>query len=213
MQKNIYLFSTSSHPDAIHINSLDIKLLHPSIDFSNYDYLIITSKQAVNALSQYQNKEFLRTKALCISQQSAKSFSDIGGTVLEIGSGYGDKLSQIIEKYPKETKWLYLRAKVVASDFVQTCKTHGYNIEESIVYESDCSKEIQTTKISHNAILIFTSPSSVICFLKNNNIEKEHTVIVIGKTTAKALPPSTNYKVAQKTTIQSCLALINSKSS
>ena len=210
MQKNIYLFSTSSHPDAIHINSLDIKLLHPKINFSQYDYFIITSKQAVNALAQYEQKEFLQTKALCISQQSAKSFQTLGGTVLEIGSGYGDTLTEIIEKYPKTTRWLYLRAKVVASNAVQTCQTHGYTIDESIVYESDCSKEIQNVQTTQNAVLIFTSPSSVVCFLKNNSIEDNHEVIVIGKTTAKALPKSIKYQISQETTIMSCLEMIQS---
>ena len=53
MPKQIYLFSISSHPDAKSVNSLDIKLLKPEIDFLKYDYFIVTSKQTSEALKQY----------------------------------------------------------------------------------------------------------------------------------------------------------------
>jgi len=104
MSKNIYLFSTSSHPDAIHINSLDITFLKPEIDFSQYDSFIITSKQASKALLQYKAEEYKDTKALCISNATAKSYEALGRDVLAVGSGYGDNLYSIIKKYPLKTR-------------------------------------------------------------------------------------------------------------
>jgi len=203
----IYLFSISSHKDAISVNSLDIKILKPSIDFSSYDYLIITSKQTSRALKQYSNEQYIDKKALCISTQSALAFEEIGGSVLELGGGYGDNIEQIIKKYPKSVKWLYLRAKEVASDFVKVCKEDSYDIDEKIVYESDCSKAIMDLKIDDNATLIFTSPSTVSCFLQTNTINRSFKVIVIGKTTAKALPKAINYTISNQRTIQSCIDL------
>jgi len=200
----IYLFSISSHPDAISINSLDITFFKPDIDFSKYDYFIITSKQASKALQQYDKECYIDIPALCISKQSAKSYESLGGKVLEIGRGYGDTLQEKIKHYPKEMKWLYLRAKVVASDFVQKCKKDAYNIDEVVVYESRCSKKILNTQVEDEAVLIFTSPSSVKCFLQNNVIKTTHKVIVIGTTTAKALPKSISYTLAKEPTIQSC---------
>ncbi|MEA3331057.1 MAG: uroporphyrinogen-III synthase [Campylobacterota bacterium] len=207
MPKQIYLFSISSHPDAKSVNSLDIKLLKPEINFSNYDYFIITSKQTSEALKEYENP--LLKPALCVSVASAKSYGDIGGEVLDIGGGYGDNLVAKIKEYPKSTKWLYLRAKVVASDFVFTCQEDGYNIEEVIVYESGCSQAIWHVEIEDEdeAILIFTSPSSVNCFLKNHTINPSATVIVIGRTTAKALPFDIEYTISPKTTIDSCMEI------
>ena len=207
MKKPIYLFSTSSHPDTISINSLDIKLLKPEINFSDYDYLIITSKQAVNALTQYKTSEFLNKKALCISKQSAQSYENIKGDVLAIGLGYGDKLIDIIQSYPKETRWLYLRAKKIASNFTMICNKNGYNVNEKIVYESDCSSDILKSSATKGATLIFTSPSSVICYLKNNTISQDNRIIVIGKTTAKVLPKNIDYHLSNETTIQSCIEL------
>jgi len=202
---NTYLFSISSHKDAISINSLAIEFLNPNISFSNYDYLIITSKQVSKALLDYKKEDYISKKALCISKQSALAFEKIGGNVLDIGSGYGDNLVDKIKAYPKSTKWLYLRAKVVASDFVEVSKKAGYNIDEIIIYKSDCSDEILNCKVEDDATLIFTSPSSVKCFLKNHKIKQTNKVIVIGKTTAKALPKTTTYIISKDTTINSCI--------
>ena len=208
--KPIYLFSISSHSDALHVNSLDIVFFKPEIDFSKYDYLIITSKQASKALQQYDQIEYINKPALCISKQSAKSFEDLGGKVLAVGGGYGDNLIKKINSFEKEKKWLYLRAKVVASDFVLTCKEDGHFIDEVVVYESDCAKVIQEVKVEEDAILIFTSPSSVKCFLKNHSLLDTQQIIVIGKTTAKAIPKNCSYILSDDTTIESCMQIARS---
>jgi len=46
------------------------------------------------------------------------------------------------------------------------------------------------------------------CFLKSNEIYSSNSVIVIGKTTAKALPKSIKYQISKDKTIESCLTLI-----
>jgi len=206
----IYLFSISSHPDALHVNSLDITFFKPAIDFSKYDYLIITSKQASKALQQYDKKEYINKPALCVSKQSAKSFEGLGGQVLAVGRGYGDNLIEQINSFEKEKKWLYLRAKIVASDFVVTCKKNSYFIDEAVVYESDCAEAMQEVKVEEDAILIFTSPSSVKCFLKNHSFLNTQQIIVIGKTTAKALPKNIDYMLSNETTIESCIQIAHS---
>ena len=205
--KPIYLFSISSHPDAISVNSLDITFFKPEIDFSEYDYLIITSKQASKALKQYKREDFINLPALCVSVQSAKSYEDLGGEILDIGAGYGDNLVDKIVSYPKEKRWLYLRAKVVASDFVDICKKEGYCIDEVVLYESDCSQAMKDVSVEEEAILIFTSPSSVKCYLKKHIFMPQQSLIVIGKTTAKALPKGIKYTLSDKTTIQSCISI------
>lgn len=205
MPKPIYLFSTSTNPHAKSINSLNIKFLKPSIDFSKYDYLIITSKQAVAALKQYNKSEYMHIPALCVSEKSAEAYEQIEGKVLACAKGYGKDLLKIIKKYSHAKRWLYLRAKVVASDFVFTCQNDGYNIDEEVIYESECSKEIKEVKIEEDAVLIFTSPSSIECFLKNHSITPDVEVVVIGKTTAAALPKNVKYHLSKDKTIQSCI--------
>jgi len=156
----IYLFSLSSHPDAISIPSLDIRFFHPDIDFSNTDTLILTSKQAVEALKQYDSNTFLHIPALCISKATAAAYEAIGGKVLQTASGYGADIAQLITHYPKQRRYLYLRAKTVASDFATRCKKEGYYIAQAVVYETVCSGQIANTTIPNTAVLIFTESKS-----------------------------------------------------
>ena len=201
----IYLFSTSKHPQATSVNSLSIKFFKPSFIANNYDYFIITSKQVSEVFKSFNIAPSL--PAICVSQKTAEAYEQIGGNILSVGEGYGDNLERIIKEYPKEKRWLYLRAKEVASDFVQKCKIDGYDIDEEIIYESSCSKEILAVNIEEESILIFTSPSSVECFLKEKIFQQNQKVIVIGKTTAKRLPENVKYIQSNKTTIQSCIDL------
>ena len=207
MSKQIYLFSISSHSKTTQINPLSIDFYKPNIDFTSYDNFIITSKQIAKILNFYTvAKEDLKP-ALCISKQSAKSYKAIGGEILNIGKGYGDTLVASIKSYTKETKWLYLRAEIVASDFVNVCREDGYNIDESILYSSSCSEEISQVILEDNATLIFTSPSSIECFLKHHSFNKKNIIIVIGKTTAKKLPPEVEYILSKETTIDACVEI------
>ena len=198
----IYLFSATPNQNALHVNTLDFDFFQPTINFSKYDYLVLTSKKAVDALQFYKKEDYINIPALCISNFTKEYYQSFGGNILEVGNGIGSDLQQIIDTYPKQKKWLYLRAKEIASD--------ALHVEEAIIYESRCSDEILNFRLEdEDAILIFTSPSSVRCFLKNNSLHVEQKIIVIGTTTAKALPTKINYKISEKTSIKSCLELAN----
>ncbi|PHS57674.1 MAG: uroporphyrinogen-III synthase [Sulfurimonas sp.] len=207
MKRLIYLFATSKHPDAINALSLKVRFLKPSIDFSSYDYLIITSKQTVKGLKQYKKENFIDIPALCVSPKTASAYKNFGGKILDIGDGYGDNLIKNIKEYAKDSKWLYLRAEVIASDFVLRAKNDAFNIDEEILYVSECANEALKIEIEKNSILIFTSPSSIECFLKTHSLDLGAKIVVIGKTTAKALPENVSCVVAQNTSIQSCIDL------
>jgi len=205
LMKKLYLFSTTSHPDTISINSLDFTFFKPDIDFAFYDYLIITSKQTINALEQYDREQYICKKALCVSDSSAEYFESLGGSILDSASGYGDDLGSIIKTYPKDVKWLYIHGKVTASDFSKVMLDKGFTIDEHVLYESRCSNEILDVEVEKDAVLIFTSPSSVKCYLKNNQIKQSNKVVVIGKTTAKALPQNVKYEFSEQRSIASCI--------
>ncbi|MCK4875182.1 MAG: uroporphyrinogen-III synthase [Sulfurimonas sp.] len=207
MSKNIYLFATSKSPHARSVKSLEVRFLKPTIDFSKYDYLIITSKQTVKALEQYEREDFINIPALCVSVKTATSYENFGGKILAIGDGYGDNLVKNIKDFAKDTKWLYLRAELIASDFVQRSQDDGYDIGEEILYVSECSKEILDVRVNDDSTLIFTSPSSIECFLKNNTIHPDAKIVVIGKTTASSLPKDVEYQISEKTSIDSCIEL------
>ncbi len=204
MQKNIYLFSLTPYAGVNHINSLHVSYLTPFIDFKNYDYLIITSKQIVEALKNY-DASWQNVPVLAVAKPTAEAVKKAGAKILEFGSGYGDNLRNIISSYPKNKRWLYLRAREVASDFALTCKQNGHSIDEAILYETSCSSECLHVSVEDDATLIFTSPSSVECFLKNHDFKETHTIVVIGTTTARAIPHGFAYKIASQPTMQSCI--------
>jgi uroporphyrinogen-III synthase len=203
-QKNIYLFSLTPYEGVTHINSLHVSTFTPDIDFKNYDYLIITSKQILEVLKNY-DESWKKLSVLAVAKPTADAVKTAGGKVLEFGSGYGDNLSEIIFSYPQEKRWLYLRAKEIASDFVLTCKRKDYDIDEAILYETSCSHELLHVNIEEDATLIFTSPSSVECFLKHHDFKETQNIIVIGTTTARAIPHGISYKIAEQPTMQSCI--------
>lgn len=205
MQKKVYLFATTPHKDAINVKSLDIEFLTPKIDFGIYDYIIITSKHAINALKNYDRSSYIDKPCLCVSPKTASLYRDAGGVVLDIGNGYGDDLIHNIKKFPKESKWLYLRAEVIVSNFVGVARDEGYSIDEAVVYKSSCSKEMKSIKIEDDSTLIFTSPSSIECFLKNNTIHKNAKIVVIGTVSAAYLPKDIKYHLSEETTIDSCI--------
>ena len=200
----VYLFSATSSPYAIHINSLDFDFFQPTINFSKYDFLILTSKKAIDALLYYKKEDYINIPAFCISEFTKEYYESFGGKVMSVGNGLGSDLIPIINSYSKDKKWLYLRAKEIAGD--------GFKVDEAIVYESRCSDEILNFRLKNEeCILIFTSPSSVRCFLKNNSIIPHAKVIVIGKTTAKSLPQNIKYMMPKISSIKECLKLANVK--
>ena len=203
--QKIYLFSLSAHPDTIHIPSLDVEHRSPEIDFTNYDYFLITSKQAIKALENYDN--LLLAPAICVSTKTAEAYQKIGGEVLDVGDGYGKSLVAKVEAHDKKSRWLYLRAKSIASDFVAVLQNKGYAIDEKIVYESECSQAILNVDVEEDAILIFTSPSSVKCFLKTHSFSKKHKVVAIGTTTQQALPENVSAQVCDASSIESCVKI------
>ena len=204
MSKSIYLFSLTPSEGVTHINSLHVSYFTPKIDFKNYDFLIITSKQILQSLKNY-DASWTSLPVLAVAKLTAEAVQKAGGKILEYGSGYGDNLLEIITSYPKEKRWLYLRAKEVASDFALTCKQNGYKIDEVILYKTSCSTECLHVKVEEDATLIFTSPSSVECFLKYHDFKETQNIIVIGTTTARAIPYHVSYKIADEPTMQSCI--------
>ena len=59
-----------------------------------------------------KKEDYINIPALCISKFTKEYYESFGGKILEVGEGIGSDLVPIISSYPKEKKWLYLRAKL-----------------------------------------------------------------------------------------------------
>lgn len=202
----IYLISKTPYEGVTHIPILTIRFLSPVIDFSDYEGIIFTSKQAILSLQKY-SLDWNRLKCICVSESTAKSARNAGAIDVEVADGYGDSIPDLLGAKKQSGKWLYLRPKVVASDWVESARSRGIEIDEAIVYESVCNEEMGDFTVSQDGVLIFTSPSTIRCFLQNHQILPTHDVIVIGETTQNALPNDVSSYLSDIATIEATVDL------
>jgi uroporphyrinogen-III synthase len=201
----IYLISKTSHDNAvgvIHIPILSIKFLQPPIDFTLYDGIIVTSKEGARALGNYIIP-WERLDILCVGESTAHLVSNIGGCNITVARGYGDSILEILENHT--ARWLYVRPRAIASSWPKQARMMGKKIDEVIVYETSCNAQMERIEIALDGVLIFTSPSSIECFLKRYHFLPTHKVVVIGLTTQKALPQGVLSVLSATTTIESCI--------
>lgn len=202
----IYLISKTPYPGVEHIPVLSISFLHPVIDFSLYEGIILTSKQAILALENY-DLDWNKLKCICVSESTAAAAREIGAVDIESGDGYGVSIPSVLGTKKRYGKWLYLRPKVIASEWVERARSEGFDIDEAIVYETTCNEAAANYPISDEGILIFTSPSSIHCFLENYSILPTHKVVVIGKTTQNALSEGVLSYLSSSTSVASAVDL------
>ena len=206
MARPIYLFSKTFNAEVTHVPILLTEFFQPRIDYSRYDAIVLTSKQAVTALEKISH-DWVRLPVLSIADATAKQTRDAGATVLEHGGGYGDSLAEIIRNGYPQWRWLYPRPEVVASDFAERVAAAGVSMEGVIVYKTTCNADVAALELGDDAILIFTSPLTVACFLQQHQLHPSHTVIAIGATTASALPDTVAILMPQKPSVQGCVDL------
>lgn len=178
----IYLLNNQKYEGVENIPIIKINYLNPEIELKNIDYLLFTSKNGVIGVNKICEK-WKDIPAICIGKGTAKMVQKLGGKVDYIAkNSYGDELAkEIIKTYPP-SNILFLKAKVVLSDIVNILKNNNFNIIEKVVYETNCNKiDFQPKK---GDIFIFTSPSTVKCFLNSFKWDKNYKAVAIGTRTA-----------------------------
>jgi uroporphyrinogen-III synthase len=203
----IYLISKTSHKNGygvIHVPILSISFLHPPIDFNSYDGLIITSKEGARALQNY-TLEWQKLNIVCVGEATANEIRRLGGVHITVAAGYGDSIVDVLKN--QERRWLYLRPRSIASSWPQYARDMGNKIDEVVIYETTCNESMEAVEIACDGILIFTSPSSIECFLKRYSFASTYDIVTIGTTTQKALPLGIPSILSEKTTIESCIEM------
>jgi len=184
---------------------IDFTVTAESIDFSQSDTLIFTSKQAVVTADNI-DVSWKNYPCIAIGPATKKQIEDLGGKVIFYPrSFYGETLSTDISQFFRDRKLLYLRPKEVSFDSKGFLQKEGILLQEQIIYETSCLKYSLEEKPSKDAIIIFTSPSTIHCFLKNFDWDESYTAVVIGKATKVHLPKNASYVVADEPLIASCI--------
>ncbi len=184
---------------------IDFTVTAESIDFSQSDTLLFTSKQAVVTADNI-DVSWKNYPCIAIGPATKKQIEDLGGKVIFYPrSFYGETLSADISQFFRDRKLLYLRPKEVSFDSKGFLQKEGILLQEQIIYETSCLKYSLEEKPSKDAIIIFTSPSTIHCFLKNFDWDESYTAVVIGKATKVYLPADAAYVVADTPLISSCI--------
>jgi len=202
----IYLLSPTAKEGIEHLPMIRFNLLNVEIDVENYDFLMFTSKQAVISANML-NEKWKNTPCLAIGKATANQIEALGGSVsYHPTSFYGKSLGEdIIEKF-SDKKILYLRPKEVSFDSKTFLTQAGIHLDEKIIYETICNTYTMIDKPKPHAIIIFTSPSTIQCFLKNFQWNESYIAVVIGEATKEHLPKDVKVFVADKPLISYCIA-------
>ncbi|MBU1667414.1 uroporphyrinogen-III synthase [bacterium] len=184
---------------------ISFSLITDHIDFSYCDTLIFTSKQAVVSANEI-DMTWKNYPCIAIGGATKDKIEELGGEVIyQTKNFYGKTLAQDIVKYFSDKKLLYLRPKEISFDSKGYLEKHNITLEEQIIYETSCVKYSKAQQPEKNAIIIFTSPSTIRCFFKNFLWDKSYIAILIGNATKEHLPNFCNYAVAEEPLINSCI--------
>jgi len=205
MSKAIYLLSPTPKAGTIPLPMIDFAITAKTIDFSQSDTLLFTSKQAVVTADKI-DPSWKNYPCIAIGAATKKQIEDLGGEVVyQPDSFYGEVLSRDIAQFFRDRKLLYLRPKEVSFDSKGFLEKEGIVLHEQIIYETSCVEYSNNSKPPKGAIIIFTSPSTIHCFLKNFKWDKSYKAVVIGRSTKVHLPQDAEYTVADEPLIAACI--------
>ncbi len=199
--------STTNRPIYLASSLLQINHINPKVDLSLYDALIFTSKNGVKSIDQ-NSEQWKDIDSYAISQVTANTIEELNGNLVFIGhNGHGDEFAKEIVDKLKDKRVLYIRAKKVVSNLTKILNDNNIKCDSSVYYETVCDKSAKILKLEQNAIIIFTSPSTIKCFFDKYKWKKNYTAIAIGRTTASYLSDDIDMLISKNVSIESSLEL------
>ena len=208
---NIFVLSQKKFASAQNLPVIIFEYFDKKVDLSNYDALIFTSKNGVLAIDRVDEK-WKALPSYSIGSGTSKAIKALGGKIVyEAKSSYGDDFAKEIKKRLQAKRVLFLRPKVVTSHLNTILKEAGIALEELVIYETKCNACENLTTPPKNAYIIFSSPSTITCFLKCFSWDDSYKAIVIGTKTASFMPSDIPYILSKKQTIDACIALAKEK--
>ena len=201
----IYLLSPTKREGTHALPMIHFTTVADHLVLSGYDTLMFTSKQAVKTADEIDPvwKEY---PSIAIGSATKKQIEDLGGEVIfHPKDFYGEVLSRDIATFFQERRILYLRPKEISFDAKGYLEKEGIVLGEQIIYETGCLSYSREDRPKKDAIIIFTSPSTIHCFFKNFEWDPSYTAVVIGESTKVHLPDEVEFVVAKKPLIASCI--------
>ncbi|AMA50369.1 uroporphyrinogen-III synthase [Flavobacterium covae] len=147
------------------------------------DALIFTSQNAVLAVLNSKNINFLKSKKIFCVGIKTKTLLEKKGFIIESYANYAEELAKTISLNYSNLSYTFFSGNLRQDIVPKKLKEFGITLKEIEVYETILIP--QKNNIKSEGIL-FYSPSGVESYLKENKITDE-ICFCIGNTTAKAL--------------------------
>ena len=201
----IYLTSPLKREGTRSLPMIAFELTAERIDYQGCDTLLFTSKQAVRS-AEAIDPEWKRLPAVAIGPATEREILALGGRVLHRPKRfYAKELANDLAELFRERSLLYLRPEKVSFDTRGFLERAGIGLKEQIIYRTLCCRYDATEAPEAGSIIVFTSPSTIHCFLENFSWDESYTAVVIGEATLEHLPSGVRYAVAGEPSIDACL--------
>ncbi|HFC04011.1 MAG TPA: uroporphyrinogen-III synthase [Nitratifractor salsuginis] len=206
MKPPIYLTSPLARSGTHPLPMIEFSLVADHLDLEDCDTLMFSSKQAVISAERI-DPSWKRLPTVAIGPATEKQIRKLGGTVLyRPKEYYGATLARdLVEKF-RSRRILYLRPRQVSFDSRGYLAKAGIELQEQIIYETSCRHYAPEEAPPEGAVIVFTSPSTIHCFLENFPWRPDYHAVVIGRATLEHLPDGAKFRVASEPTIDACLA-------
>ena len=196
----IYLVGSNLEFDGVKTLVLnEIKFNKFSVNLAEFDALVLTSKNSVNALKFNQILP-ASLQIYSIGEGTSHAASEFGfAQIYTAKNAHGNDFAAEIAPLLQGKKTLFLRARETASSVV--------NLTQIIAYENVFKPLNEEQKPPKNSAIIFTAPSAVRNFTRNFGWDESYKAVAIGLTTAKELEAFASPVVSAQQNINSCVSL------
>ena len=204
--KSIYILSNTHIEGAKKLPLIRQHFYDVDIELCKYDYLIFSSKNGVRALDRLTSA-WKNLPSLAIGKATASQIIKTGGKVAFVASKFYAKefAKEIANRFDKQKRYLFIRGKKILFDTGAYLRSQGFLIEEKILYETVCNSDESLQKPPKGSIIIFSSPSTIECFIRRFSWDESYKAIAIGKKTASHLPSCIQYSLCEGRTLQECV--------
>ena len=122
---------------------LQIEMQQPRLDLDNVQAVIVTSRNALRALSGHPQKDaVIQRPAFAVGETTARAASDMGFTEIAVGPGNGAGLAEVIRDSaePVQGALLHLSGEDVAFDLAAALPV--YELRRAVMYRAVAADEL-----------------------------------------------------------------------
>ena len=146
---------------------IKIKYLDVKIEDNNYDYIILTSQ---NAITTFENNPWMKDKSILVVGDKTKELllKKNCKKILLNEENIGDLIDSIFAKISISSNILYICGDHLSYDLESSLKSKAYNITSKVVYNADAIIELAKNEVSQInkavEIVMFYSPRTAKIF-------------------------------------------------